>query len=385
MPRSLGRRHRQRRGRDGAGLRSGERSAGTNPHGQPFDCGIQAVAITPDGSRVISAPTSGPLRAFDLATGTLERSFGSRGAHSLAITVDGTRVVTADGCLATHVWNLATGELEETLEYPPGVWPGSWLTPGCSEPSGCSNLPGSILLGAAVTPDGTGVVTFGHQLALRLWDISRPRRVPATDGHEGPVWAVAANSDGSRIVSGGEDGVVLVWDGATGRVLCHLDGNSRSITSVAVTPDGTQILSGDLDGVLRIWDLATGRREGTLDGSPGPIRALAVSPDGKQVAAGGWPDSAWVWDLASRLVARKLDTHRGLVHSIAFRPGDKGLIAGDESGTLHLWPERGHPWEFKGEAGAVRAIALTPDGRNSSTGERATWPASGTSWRTGAC
>jgi len=139
---------------------------------------------------------------------------------------------------------------------------------------------------------------------------------------------------------------------------------------------------------LEFLDLGTGavhEIDGAIKAPDVTIPSLAVSPDGKQVAAGGWPDSAWVWDLASRLVARKLDTHRGLVHSIAFRPGDKGLIAGDESGTLHLWPERGHPWEFKGEAGAVRAIALTPDGRNSSTGERATWPASGTSWRTGAC
>lgn len=168
-----------------------------------------------------------PLR--DVAAGL------TGGTRSLALTPDGSQILSggADGIVRNFY--RANGE-----ELSMSVAVGS----------------GGKVYGLAVTPDGEWVIAGSQDGIIQLWQrpSNRIHREPLR-GHDGPVWAVAATPDGSQIVSGGEDGTVRVWNLATGQLLETLTGHRNAVYTVAVTPDGSQIVSGGEDGTVRIWDM----------------------------------------------------------------------------------------------------------------------------------
>jgi WD40 repeat protein len=73
---------------------------------------VNAVAISPDGQRVVSASDDTTLEVWNLATGEKERTLTGhrRSVEAVAISPDGQRVVSGSGDNTLKVWNLATGE-----------------------------------------------------------------------------------------------------------------------------------------------------------------------------------------------------------------------------------------------------------------------------------
>jgi WD40 repeat protein len=73
---------------------------------------VRGVAITPDGSRAVSASDDHTLRVWDLQSGqslrTLEGHLGW--VLEVAITPDGRRAVSASHDSALRVWDLQSGE-----------------------------------------------------------------------------------------------------------------------------------------------------------------------------------------------------------------------------------------------------------------------------------
>ena len=164
---------------------------------------VSAVAVTPDGTRVVSGSMDTTLKVWDLASGRLLATLAGHTdwIHAVAVTPDGTRVVSG------------ADEQQDTQ----GVGP-------CQRPPA------------------------GHP------------RGPHRPCHRG-------GGDARRHPRGGRgrphaQGVDL----ASGRLLATLEGHTDHVTAVAVTPDGTRVVSGSLDKTLKVWDLASGRLLATLEG-----------------------------------------------------------------------------------------------------------------------
>src|SRR5207249_3283564 len=88
--------------------------------------------------------------------------------------------------------------------------------------------------------------------------------VPA---HKEGLLGVAITPDGTRVVSGGGDGAVRVWDGRTGREEPALGGHAAQVSGAAVSADGRWAVSCGLDRTLKVWKLpppatGQGRRAG---------------------------------------------------------------------------------------------------------------------------
>ncbi len=69
---------------------------------------VNAVAITPDGKRVVSASSDNTLKVWEPETGTLLRTLeGHAGSvNAVAITPDGKRAVSASSDTTLKVWEL---------------------------------------------------------------------------------------------------------------------------------------------------------------------------------------------------------------------------------------------------------------------------------------
>jgi GTPase SAR1 family protein len=155
----------------------------------------------------------------------------------VAVTPDGTRAVSASDDRTLRVWDMATGKALASLEGHT-IW----------------------VLGVAVTPDGARAVSTSADETLRVWDLATGKALVSLEGHRAPVVGVAVTPDGTRVVSASVDQTLRVWDLATGKALASLEGHTGGVVGVAVTPDGKRAVSGSADTTLRVWVLALLRK-----------------------------------------------------------------------------------------------------------------------------
>jgi WD40 repeat protein len=86
---------------------------------------VYAVAVTPDGKRVVSGAGDNTLIAWDLDSGrrlvTLKGHTGP--VCAVAVTPDGTRAVSGSDDKTLKVWDLSTGNCLSTLKGHTGLRP----------------------------------------------------------------------------------------------------------------------------------------------------------------------------------------------------------------------------------------------------------------------
>ena len=77
---------------------------------------VTAMAITPDGRRVLAGTPQGLIKQWDIETGGEGKSLLclEGGVLALAITPDGTRAVSGSSGFAVNVWDIETGATSVT-------------------------------------------------------------------------------------------------------------------------------------------------------------------------------------------------------------------------------------------------------------------------------
>ena len=198
---------------------------------------VSAVAISADGSRVVSAGTG----EVWLRTRTLQRReqlVGHGDAKVLAAALDdaGKLALTGDDAGDFAVWDTATTKL--VLKRTTGV-------------NGAAAKP---VRAVGFTP--TAFVSAGDDGIVRLWDrtTGEVRELVAKPDAK-PVHCLAVSADGTRLLCGGADGTVRLWSLASGKQLAALTGHQGTVNAVAFTPDGLGAVSGGSDRTVRVWRL----------------------------------------------------------------------------------------------------------------------------------
>jgi WD40 repeat protein len=150
---------------------------------------------------------------------------------AIAMSPDGTRLVVGDSSAAVRVFDARSGEsLSEQHND-------SFVVHVAISPDGKQYAAASIDGTAVVRDMATGKVLFP------------PLTQSAT------IYQLEYSPDGKYISTAGFDGIAKVWDASTGKELHSLQGGSSQVRGAHFSADGTHLITTGMDGVIREYTL----------------------------------------------------------------------------------------------------------------------------------
>ncbi|HOC00830.1 MAG TPA: WD40 repeat domain-containing protein [Verrucomicrobiota bacterium] len=288
-----------------------------------FECGdVEALAVSPDGSTLVTCGNSGVF-LWELPSGAYVRSFEGHTdwVFAVAVSLDGKRLVTGSGDETARLWELATGRLLRSFAHD------DWVE------------------AVAISPDGSRIVT-GVGDTARLWNASTGNLIRTFTGHLGSVESVAFSPDGQHVLTGSWDKTAKLWKTTSSSAIRTFVGDTSWIVSVAFSPDGSNVLTGSMDGPARLWDTSTGKLVRKYEeaepwpGRRGGGRAL-FSPKGDRVLCVGYTDydGASLWATSGEFLCWFCEDEQCWASSSgsgSFLPNGRQILTA-RSSSVALW------------------------------------------------
>ena len=323
---------------------------------------IDALAVSPDGTKFIAGQWNRKARIVDIATKQTLLELPQKGlyVHAVAFSSDGKTVATgssvANGTYDAGdnlcLWNAETGELVRKL-------------PGHKD----------AVISIAFSKDGKKLLTSSFDATARLWSLDNPSDKPVEFvGHHWTVGSAAFSPDETQIVTASSDGTARIWN-LSGSSLVTFRGHRGPVYSAAFSPDGKQVVSGGLDRRVLLWNASETKdvdyeqiirdvERGVdrpqsagdfiaLEGHEAAVRSVVFSPDGTQILSAGQDNTCKLWDVADRSLIRTFRGHDQLVRTALFLPGSSsGILTASHDGHVMLWSTKGKV-DFRVLAGRV--------------------------------
>ena len=229
---------------------------------------VSSLAFSADGKQLASGSFDQWIRVWDLESGRSTLTLGEHPGHvkSLAFSSDG-RLLASTGADGIRVWDLASGSLRRTWPSQRGVVAAVfspdrgvlasaggegvklWDVAAGSVTRSLASGTEELILTLAFSPDGRWLAGGGTGRTVKLWDArTGTLRRTSAPGHDF-VRALAFSDDGSTVVVADRTAARL-WDTGTGEMRPMLDDARFSV--VAVSSDGRALAAAEGDEVVRV-------------------------------------------------------------------------------------------------------------------------------------
>jgi WD40 repeat protein/serine/threonine protein kinase len=314
--------------------------------------GIDAIAVSPDGSRYASGSWDQTVRVWDAATGKTSMVLRGHDApvRSVVFAPDGARLASAAWDGTARVWDLHDGKCLLVID----------------------RRTGRDMESVAFSPDGSRIATTGEDSDVRISDARSGEPQLVLHGSEGSKFSIVFSPDGSRVAAASQfDSTVRIWDAKTGETRLLLLGHEKSVTSVAFSPDGSRLATSSGDRTIRIWNARSGSVEQVLKGHEDLVQCASFDSGGTRIASGSDDKTVRLWDLATGRNTVVLEGHEAEVRSVAFVPGGDRILSGSGDKTLRVWGVRqsGAVRGVHGFTGFLNSAAFNADGSRILSGE----------------
>ncbi|MBI4752507.1 MAG: WD40 repeat domain-containing protein, partial [Acidobacteria bacterium] len=310
---------------------------------------VTAVAVLPDGHRLVSASWDGMLKVWEMATGEELATLTGHASRVTAVAVlpDSRRLVSASEDKTLKVWEVETGAELATL-----TGHTSWVT------------------AVAVLPDGRRLVSASRDHTLKVWEVATGEELATLTGHTSEVTAVAVLPDGRRLVSASSDHTLKVWEVETGAELATLTGHTSWAVAVAVLPASRLLALASWNLMLKVLDVAVEAELTTLTGHASWVRAAAVFPDGCRLASASEDKTLKVWEVETGAELATLTGHTSWVTAVVVLPDGRRLVSASSDHTLKVWDveTRQALLTYFGDAPFL-SCAVSPDGKTIFAGD----------------
>jgi WD40 repeat protein len=325
---------------------------------------VKSIAISPDGSLILSGADDGSLRLWNLeAQAEIERFQISEMLFSMAVSPDGERLLMGDVNGEAILWDIEGGEV--IRRFKGGDYP---VTPG----------------GVAFSPDGRLALVITSDIfggsgtsSLVLWDTETGEEVQRFKEHVTYARSAAFSPDGRTVLSGSQSldgsmqGDLLLWDAETGQVVRRFE-TTEDITRIVFNADGSRALTGSAYFAnARLWDVGSGQEINQFEGAVSLVFGVAFGPDERTVLTGSQDGNLTLWDVETGQIVRRYLGHQSGVWSVDASPDipegtdRRYIISGSEDGVIILWDfdtgEELH--RFRKHTAWIPDLAFSPDGQ----------------------
>jgi WD40 repeat protein len=240
--------------------------------------GMNAIALSPDGKRVVSGSGDGAVRLWDIDTGKVIAKWMGHtiGVTSLCWSRDSHRVVSGSYGGTVWVWDAETGE---TILGPlklTNVW------------------------AAVYSPDET-MIAAGGLGGIKIWNANGGKLVINLERSEPaePVFCLAWPGEGNTLISGSNNGKITIWNTTTWQQIAVLTGHVNAVRDIDISPNGRILASASWDNTARLWNLENGQPISSPLQHANSVQCLSFSADGKVLATGCWDNNAYAWDVSA--------------------------------------------------------------------------------------
>ncbi len=275
---------------------------------------LQAVALSPDGSSVVTGSNEGRIQFWNPLTGQADGTpipAHSGTVQTLVFNNTGTQFVSTAVNGEVYLWDVATRQFE-ALEGHRGT-----------------------VQSAAFSPDGQSIATVGNDGRVLLWNIATktPREIE-TFGAE--VLAVAFSHDGTRLAWAVER-EIIVWDLQADALLYTLIGHTSDVFSIAFEDADRFLVSGSADRTVRIWSMISGDVSGEPLQHTGQVQTVKLLYDSRIIVSGDSAGEVAIWSINGQ----RLTTLRGLegrpIWNIAWDGTHQHLTIAGEINRVMVW------------------------------------------------
>lgn len=346
----------------------------------------ETVAIAPDGTSALIGQYSGECILLNLETGEILKTFRGHNdpVSSLSISPDSKLAISGSADKTCILWDLENGiELIKLKGHTDGV-SSVCLTPDCKMAFSGSfdktcilwdletgnileTLKGhtQVVNSVYIAPDGKNAISGSDDKSCIIWNLKTGQAIKRLEGHTKRINSTCMTPDGTKAVSVSEDGPIILWDIETGSIICSLSGHIKGVNSLSITPDGKWMLSGSWDQTCILWDLEKGTSFKALPKHSYWVSSVSATPDGRKAISGSYDGTCIVWDLQTGAKILTLKGHKGNVNALSVSPDGKWVISGSDDRTCMMWNlETGDILlTLIGHTGNVSAVAISPDGK----------------------